>query len=375
MALEPDPGATGKYRLTSVELTTLHDLPHLSGDAGRFLSGQSVRFDPDHFESVEVRSPGTPFQLGYFVKGGVVWGERWEDLAAVTSYAHFERAHRFFHDRLGLAPAVPGALGVAFFPEVTRAPQGGVPEVLLDNAAFFSPLQSFWVLRFRDLHDVPLGMNPGIVAHEYGHAVMNHLAFAGAKVPAFRTAWTDARALNTLYSLDEAFSDAFGSEVTGDPDYLEPSLTAIASSRRLDVFHCYSTEDVLVPGASVPLDDYLDTPPGQYSPYQLGTVIAGAIWSAAAQLEKGGGDRAEIFRAMLGAERDLGAAIAANDGIGADGTGFGLARAVEALAAAASPPARAAICSVLPDRLAPPAAEGGIPSCAGLATERRCPGH
>src|SRR5207247_1324166 len=122
---------------------------------------------------------------------------------------------------------------------------------------------------------------------------------------------------------------------------------------------------ILPSGTQVDIDTYAtQTTPDSYDPYALGSVMATALWQVAAEIDQLGGDREDVFRAVLYAERTLGVAIRAGI-IGADGTGFDLNLIAEALASSApNDTVRRALCRVLLDRWAPVTLKAGaVPSC------------
>src|SRR5690606_6319340 len=139
---------------------------------------------------------------------------------------------------------------------------------------FWDPIaKTFAVLPFRDVRELPLGMNVGVVAHEYTHAVFSNRVFPGDGVPwmyanFYKEPETWSRALNVNRSLNEGLADWFGAVVAGDPAFIRKSLSPLEEDRRLDPDRprCYTRD----------LEEALNTlPHAGYDPYPVGSVLAG----------------------------------------------------------------------------------------------------
>jgi hypothetical protein len=380
--LAPYPDDPDSFTLQTVELTTLDNLANLSGRAGQIYTGGEVRIDASSTSASSVlRSEGTPFEFAYFVNGGVVWPEDWHSLNAATTYFNFEQAWRFFHEYLDIDPnglESASDLVIQYWIDYTEVDNQGNRTVGRDNAAWFPPLQSFWIFPFEDLIGIPLSMNPGIIAHEYSHAIFNRLAFLGQEIPVPLQAWNDNKALNTLKSMDEGFADAFAAEVVQNPNFIATSVPVVGASRKVDELRCYNsttinTTDPITgtPRPTWTLDQYVsDEQHSVYEPYTLGSVIASGLWAAAQSAGQLG--RIDVFRAMLDAQRKLAGEIDRGVIIDGNGVGFDLAFVTAAVASSATAPqVKNAICAVLLDRWEP--ASTGVAACNGVARENRCP--
>lgn len=383
--LQNDPANPGKFTLGSATLNTVKDLAHLAGTPGSVYGGVSIRVDPNEIKTPSVddirktitKDAGSPYKFGFFVSDGEVWPETWHDLAAVTTYYNFERAYGFFHTGLDLDPGSPGPLQIDYWADVTLVQAGQTPKPERDNAAYYPLLQHFWVYPFDQLHDIPLSMNGGVVAHEYSHAVLNHELFKANPMPPIFQTWSVNRSLNVFKSMDEGFADLFAAEAVGDENFIASSVPQIAEYRHLDQKLCYSTSTVSLPGGSVvDIGTYsTNTTADTYDPYALGTIISSTIWAVAQTVSQTGGDRSLVFKAVLEAERKLGDQIDNSGTVAQDGTGYDLDLIADALGTAASDlKVHAIMCRVLKDRWAPKTLQpNSVRSCNAVPAESLCP--
>ena len=127
---------------------------------------------------------------------------------------------------------------------------------------------------------MPLAANEGVVTHELAHAVFNLLTSRsrGQTVPARYADNWPARPMNLVASLNEGLSDVHGAAMTGDPDFIAPSATALHLDRDLSKHRTYTAD----------MDQALDGDATGYDPYVLGSVFASTFWAFRGRLVDGG---------------------------------------------------------------------------------------
>ena len=368
--LAPDP-VTGAYRLEVVRIETLEDVTALRGAAATPIGGASLSFDPEALEGVDteaefrarvIRDAGGPVEAQFVERDGVLWPVDFHTLNLATAYRNFEVARRYALAR-GLDPVGPlTGMPFYYFPEFRW--DGGP---MADNAAYLPHLESFVLLPFVVLQEVPLPMNLGVIAHEYGHAIFGATARGSAFLPRY-TAWAPDSAGNRLLGvLEEGFADAWGAGATGDPNYLAHSFPfARAAARDIDEFwpqdHCYSPAAFEADLAAARRCSDGGERYWAHRQYRLGTVIAAALWRAG---EEPGTGYDRVMDAVLASYAAVGpSSLAAAMAGDPSGDSFGdLAVPARALVAGApDEPTRLALCRVLGERL------GLEPDgCAGVA--------
>lgn len=355
------------YRLVQEELRTLQNLRTLEGDAAKMLGGARIVVDyaelakanpqsKEELEAITYRSRGAPVDVALFDVNGLMHPEDFHSLSLVTTYFNFEQAHVFFRE-LG---AGLFALPVQYFAELTYVRNG--QEITPTDNAFWDPVvRAFTLLPFTDVKGLPLGMNVGVVAHEYTHAVFQTRVFPNDDgVPwiytkAFAEPERYSALVNLSRSLSEGLADFFGAVISGDPAFVRRSLPSITEARRLDprAPRCVTPELLEHLGT-----DTLDA----YDPYPLGSVLAAALWETVGQTP----NRLEPFsRGLADAMTELG------DRFNTQDSRMRLTDAIDAIAFNIVADLQPKACGILLDRFGLQAAD--VPSCAAAREpERKC---
>jgi hypothetical protein len=241
------PSASGEYTFQEVILSTLNDPYSLSGGAAKI-----------YFESMIGGNSfsGKVAQPRYTRSGDLCVPMDTASSMAVSMYAQFERIMQF-ENRNGTLDMLTWPRRVGLDINV-RASDG----MTHNNAFYLGQGDSIAVLPY-NLDGVPLGLNPGIMAHEHFHAhfqrqvisVMNsHLApafdvdslfyssFAPQRASAKATVEdvdradiNTARGLNAfvLRAWNEGLADLYGAIFSGDPRFFDQSLPALKNARAL----------------------------------------------------------------------------------------------------------------------------------------------
>lgn len=312
MALVPT--TRGVFEPKEVALNTLTDVPALKGSVAKLVGGAhiTVKFDDpavqgatseDAFTKAFVRSQGSAPRANLLERGGVLWPTDFHSWNMVTAYFSFEKANEYFLAQNVASSDLPQATVYYFvdleIPSLKK-------DALTDNAIYFSPIQSFLMLPFKEYQQIPLAMNPGVIAHEYSHRVFNKKVYAGRPLPEPINRWSQvspAPGLNVLKALDEGLADFHAVNATCllptgcNPRFLADSVNdAEAAARDLSRPNLCMTQGLrtsLETADSVSFDS-------AGLQYQVGTLFASALYLAAERT----GQRQAMSRAVLAAYSD-----------------------------------------------------------------------
>jgi len=268
-----------------------------------------------------------------------------DGLVMLSFYAHAEAAHAYFRT-LGLSTKVPELpqTNIEYLTILSTAT--GREALLIDNAGFNSATQSFLIARqVYDTESVPYAASPGVVAHEFAHAVTEQLLVGSRDQKPPASPSTDPERF-MFDAMQEGLSDLYASLFTG-LSYPIPGLQIGAPGGRRDLgpLVVYSQE----------MEQMSVGPLEEQDIYLVGDVMAGLIWAYREQLiQEGGGPEAaslQVGRMAFEATRLL------------DVTqpGFHIATFVEAFAKQVQVEASlASFCPLVHERLG---ALARIPSC------------
>jgi len=291
------------FILADRTLHTLYDLTTLSGETTEFRSGARLSVDAraaasidtcEDFSASFVQDAGRRPSLAFIDDGGVWVPEDLDGLMMVSTYANFELARDFF-----VAVGVPAedlnGSTTFYEPTLLAYDEAGAMRVHRGNAAFVPCIASFLVFAGPGLRDVPLGSNPGVAAHEYGHWVFDRVLYGVDGQASPPPEHVDADLL--LLALNEGLADFFAAAVLGDPNFAARSLTyGRSTARNLDPGRSWSmaAEDALLVDAGA-------------DPYPLATVWGSFFWRLGGALD--GGASAAAALALDALERLRGDAV------------------------------------------------------------------
>ena len=261
------------YELRDETLATLTTVEPFAGAAGRIWGGGAIsasgdvgNTEADVRRNLAVRG-AHGLHLAYTIDAGVARALDYDTFAIFTIYRELERV-RTFYATLGVPDAALAPLPAYYR---GRIEVFFLPLLASDNAAYVPAIDGF--LLFNDFlsgNDVPLALNLGVVGHEYGHAVFEHLAWRNQLPPGDYLPWPGAT-VNHLRALDEGLADLFGATLVDDAAFVGRSVASLGDERDLSVVRVATTGLL----AAATGDD-----PSTFDPYKLGAVIASALWSA-----------------------------------------------------------------------------------------------
>lgn len=287
---------TRTYEPRKVKLETVTDVVTLEGQVAKItasaefnllaLNGVCTALELGDTETVRTaitRDEGARVHVSYIERDGELIPSDFHSLNLATTYYNFEQASKFFQRIGGLDPATFGTPEVFYFPKVSFL--GGD---LTDNAFFFPTINSFMVLPFVAIQQIPLSINIGVIGHEYSHAVFNHQVFNGKGPVAEGTCsglLFPTPALNLYKALDEGIADVFGTGVSCNadfsacsPNFIAQSLPeSLAAPRRIDEVQCMTQSH----WTSLQTQDLNRFTGQEGTHYVIGTVFASSMWRAA----------------------------------------------------------------------------------------------
>lgn len=259
----------GKYLLADEKLETLDELSGMKGAVASFQGGGTVSFatglgsDEGAWRRAYTPTDGSPVRLAYENDNGVVRALDYSSFAMLGIYRELERIRDFYRG-LGVADPALKPIPVWYHASISLF---SVPFV--QNNAAYSPEADGLLLfsEYLDGDEVPLDLNLGVMAHEYGHAVFNHLAWGGHVPRSLLDGWP-SRGTNMLRALEEGLADLLGATITDDPRFLSRSSASAGAARDLSVKQV----------ADLPMWSAASASSDSYDPYPLGTVLAAALW-------------------------------------------------------------------------------------------------
>ncbi len=329
--------ATGQYALGRHPVDNLESLRELRGRDLDFRKGSELN-QPTPLSSLQVVR-GSPFALEYTreADGTIVPGDL-HSLYALSLYRNLDRAATLLRAH-GHVPLKP--LDVFYYPRFDSVLTGDGRATFTDNAAYASQVPCFLLVPSFMLSDLPMLLNEGVVAHEYGHAVIHQELFGDAPEAPHEQDENWAIAHRHLDSLHEGVADLIGLVATGEPDYIRATFDA---DRNLAEPRDYTFEDF----------EELLTGGDDFDPHHHGSVMARAVyevWPKDAQGQITAEGRARLLDLTLTTLREL----------RFEQPTFSLASFPNLLVSHLSAEERATACPILRDRLAP--LSGYLTSC------------
>lgn len=264
-----------KYAIQPTTLLTLEDLSQVSGRIGRVVtSGLNL----DSSAAILDDAVGfRPIDAQFLTNGGVYTASDYATLSAVSLYYAIETGY-LLHARL--SPETDFATRQSDFAGKTLIvydayrtfQDAGATLPMKDNAEYLAHVYTeggarqvrnyfFSYPSDSDIKDMPLGLNLGIMVHEYTHLVFQYQFYEkgyARNISTISGSPTD----NLLLGIDEGIADYFGYLATKDPGYF--LCTFPTEARDLSVPKDYTAQ----------LDASLKSGGSSYDPHEVGAVFA-----------------------------------------------------------------------------------------------------
>lgn len=238
-------GRAGAYDLVEADIPELSDPRRMHGDLGDGSVGGYI-----DLETLEYIGGG-PLDVRFTTADGVGIPHT-DDGLVLWTYYHTLSVFRGELEGLGVDVEPVFPVPFAYQPTI-----GGAVYTAMNAAYAGSGVHMFALLADTTRSDLPLAANPGVIRHEFGHALFQLIVAGSVAVPAP----TDSRALN------EGFADMLATLSLDDPRFIELSLPQF-TSRRVD-------EDAST----------TDAAPISEDPYSRGTVYASLAWDVRARTD------------------------------------------------------------------------------------------
>ena len=234
-------GREGDYDLVEAPIPELRDPRRMRGALGDGSVGGYLSLQERAYRG------GGPISVRFHTEGRLAVPHT-DDGIVLWSYYH--ALSKFREELLDLGVDVEPIFPVdfAYQPNV-----GGILFTTTNAAHAGSGFHLFALLADTPKTDLPLAANPGVIRHEFGHAMFQLLVVGDVQRKSSVIEDSEVKALN------EGFADMVASLSLDDPNFLAISLPV--PGRRVD-------EDATL----------LDTDPVKSNPYSRGTVYASLAW-------------------------------------------------------------------------------------------------
>lgn len=261
---------SNEYSLQVGEVHNLESLRELRGRDVILRAASSIKEGPG--EDIQI-DDGRAFSFDWSEDGDVVVPADQDSLQALTLYRHLDSVATLLraHGHVPLRP-----LTVYFLPRYENFALGDGRLLLTDNAAFMSMAHGFLILPSVMLSNLPMLLNEGVVAHEFGHAVIHQEMFGDA--PQEPNAQSTQRewviAARHLVAMHEGVADVIAFAATGDPNFIRATADVdrdLSVPRPLTVELANQLE-------TVPEDQDSLLPSDDFDPHEQGSILARAVY-------------------------------------------------------------------------------------------------
>lgn len=264
--------STNGYSLEIAQVDNLESLRELRGRDVELRAATSISEGLSEESLVIDRGREFAFDWSEEPAGVVVPADR-DSFQALSLYRNLDRVATLLRAH-GHVPS--RRLVVFYLPRYDNVLFGDGRLLLTDNAAYMSLARAFLILPSFMLSDLPMLLNEGVVAHEYGHAVIHQELFgdateephAGSKDEGWRIA---ARHLQAMH---EGVADIIGFVATGDANFILPTADVdrdMAIPRDL-------TDELARELTTLPTTESGLAQSDGYDPHEQGSILARAVY-------------------------------------------------------------------------------------------------
>lgn len=262
-----------KYTIAPTTIQTLDNLYEMRGKVGRVVTSSK------QLDSTQILENGTGYDLldVQFNKSGNTYGPvDTTSLFAASLYYAIETGYQLFKTldpKADMQTLLPGMADTLIFQDVKRSDDQSKDSQIYDNAEYLPyQLQNgnayqirnyFFAYPTKSVTQIPLGLNLGVMVHEYTHMVFQHLFYQpGIRRNMGVSNQPGKPTENTLAALDEGLADYFGFMAVKDPGYF---LCSFPSENR----------DLRVPKEFTdPISAAIESPGDSFDPHEGGAVFA-----------------------------------------------------------------------------------------------------
>lgn len=230
----------GTYQLGDVTINTLTNIDHMIGAVGSIKGQAALNVDADVAEIMASTDPdavysdrGQTVETDYLLSKGVVIPQNFQTMEMLGLYSVYERTVAFWETNFNIPFDAIGFPSLYYNPRLRRDKDGEQVEISTTmNAAYLPGVRDFWFFKTASREHVPVKMNFGVVAHEFGHFIFDyHFAEFDRSIYNTKLSLNE----NFLSGLNEGLSDYFSYAVTQSVNEFGASLPELDLERRLPV--------------------------------------------------------------------------------------------------------------------------------------------
>lgn len=254
-----------QYTVGPVNFQTLENISNMTGKVGRVLhSSNNLDKDPN---TLATGQGLTPVDTEFFRTGDTYFPANLDSLFAASLYYSIENGYlltKTLDPTIDLASIVPNFRDTRIVHRAIRSESSlNIKKEISDNAEYLSVRSGSQVLNYffsyptDTVTDIPLGLNMGIMNHEFSHLVFQHL-FYEPGIKRNLNVGSTKPTTHSLAALDEGLADYFGFLATQDPGYF---LCTFPQENR-DLSRPKYFTSGLIAGIDSNSDDYFDSHQG-----------------------------------------------------------------------------------------------------------------
>jgi hypothetical protein len=276
------------YRLEDVEITTLHDIHRLDGDATNLKAGLSLVLNYQN-NTLDWKKEADSVAFSAIRKDGVLIPTSFDALAMASIYYNMELSYLFFKDDLKMGNDILKRLPTYYDPKIRVVESDGTESTMTDNAFYMKISENergFFIVPFEMFQCIPISLNTGIITHEYTHYVFDRVLMDYLPV-------LDAKSQNFLRSLNEAIADYMAVARTSDPDFMAPSIPpnlfvtpTCNALQNMELSRDISNP--ISPNYTESMDNWARNVQdiNEFCPYEIGLMSAGMFYQMAAGINE-----------------------------------------------------------------------------------------
>lgn len=295
--IQPIIGQTCGYQIAPATLQTLDSLTEMRGRIGKVVHSKTNLEASD--ELLKSGIGFLPLDMQFNLDGNVAFPVDLTSLYGASLYYGIESSYLMFRNleaKADLSVVVPNFADTTIVFNA-NSKSGSERKEVYDNAEFLayrdkqnqaSVKNYFFTYPNKDVKDIPLGLNMGVLAHEYTHMVFHHLFLEPGIQRGTLVSDRDGTrpTEQTLAAVDEGVSDYFGFLLTRDPAFLQCSFPL--ENRNLAVEKSF-TEDIVL---------RLERKDDSFDPHEGGAVFAAIQYRIGEELKNHETNATNLIRMM-----------------------------------------------------------------------------